>query len=296
MTATETRRHRRRIRDRRDEGAPAHWNRSPHTREIAVQVDIISTDELGDRSYIAHDGDVAVVIDPQRDIDRIEAALAERGLRCVVVAETHIHNDYVSGGLELARRRGATYLVAAADRVHFERQAVSDGDEVHAGRLNVKVVATPGHTDGHVAFVVSDGEGPPVVFTGGSLLYGSVGRTDLVDPARTDELTRAQHHSARHLADLLSDDVAIYPTHGFGGFCSSGSSTSDTDSTIGIERGRNDALVIDSEVDFVARLVAGLSVFPRYYAHMGARNRDGANPVDLSPPAPITGPSDLSGV
>jgi hydroxyacylglutathione hydrolase len=263
-----------------------HWYEVTSNREVAVQVHIVSTDELGHRSYIAHDGEVALVIDPQRDIDRIEASLAERGLRCVVVAETHRHNDYVSGGLELARRSGATYLVAAADRVHFDRRHVSDGDEVQAGRLNVKVVATPGHTDGHVAYVVSGSEGPPAVFTGGSLLYGSVGRTDLVDPSRTDELTRTQYHPARHLANLLSDDVAVYPTHGFGSFCSSGSSSSDTESTIGIERGRNDALVIDDEDDFVATIVAGLSAFPSYYAHMGARNRDGAGPVDLSPPAP----------
>jgi hydroxyacylglutathione hydrolase len=147
-----------------------------------VRVEVVSTSELGDRSYVAHDGESALVIDPQRDIDRIENLLVERDLRCVLVAETHIHNDYVSGGLELARRTGATYLVAATDNVEFERHAVSDGDEVRAGGLSVKVLATPGHTDGHLAYRLSDGEGPAAVFTGGSLLYGSVGRTDLVDP------------------------------------------------------------------------------------------------------------------
>jgi glyoxylase-like metal-dependent hydrolase (beta-lactamase superfamily II)/rhodanese-related sulfurtransferase len=258
-----------------------------------VQVEVVSTDELGDRSYIAHDGEAALVVDPQRDLDRIEAVLAKQGLRCVLVAETHIHNDYVSGGLELARRTGATYVVAAKDQVAFDRRSVGDGDELKAGRLHVSVVATPGHTDGHLAYVVEDGEGPPVVFTGGSLLYGSVGRTDLVDPARTDELTRAQYHSARHLAELLADDAAVYPTHGFGSFCSSGSSAGDTESTIGIERGRNDALVIDDEDTFVATLVAGLTAYPSYYAHMGARNRDGAAPADLSPPEP-TDPVELA--
>jgi glyoxylase-like metal-dependent hydrolase (beta-lactamase superfamily II)/rhodanese-related sulfurtransferase len=258
-----------------------------------MQVEVVSTDELGDRSYIAHDGEVALVVDPQRDIDRLETVLAEQGVRCVLVAETHIHNDYVSGGLELTRRTGATYVVAAGDDVTFDRRSVGDGDELMAGRLHVRVVATPGHTDGHLAYVVEDGEGPPVVFTGGSLLYGSVGRTDLVDPDRTDELTRAQYHSARRLAELLADDVAVYPTHGFGSFCSSGSSASDTESTIGIERGRNDSLVIDDEDTFVATLVAGLTAYPSYYAHMGARNRDGAGPADLSPPEP-TDPVELA--
>jgi len=270
-----------------------HWYEVASIPEALVQVEVVSTDELGDRSYIAHDGELALVIDPQRDIDRIEAVLADNSLRCVLVAETHIHNDYVSGGLELARRTGATYLVAGADGVAFERQSVSDGDELTAGRLRITVVATPGHTDGHLAYVVGDGEGPEVVFTGGSLLYGSVGRTDLVDPGRTDELTRAQYHSARHLADLLADDVAVYPTHGFGSFCSSGSSSSDTESTIGVERGRNDALVADDEDAFVAVLVAGLTAFPSYYAHMGPHNQDGAGPIDLSPPA-LTDPFELA--
>jgi hydroxyacylglutathione hydrolase len=270
-----------------------HWYESTSTGRSKVQVEVVATDELGDRSYVAHDGEVALVVDPQRDIDRIEALLAERKLRCVMVAETHIHNDYVSGGLELARRTGATYLIAGADHVRFDRRAVSDGDEVRAGHLSVQVLATPGHTDGHLAYVVDDGNGPPVVFTGGSLLYGSVGRTDLVDPARTDELTRAQYHSARHLAELLDDDVVVYPTHGFGSFCSSGSSTSDTESTIGIERGRNDALVINDEDAFVATLVSGLTAFPSYYAHMGARNRNGAGAVDLSAPLP-TDPAELA--
>jgi hydroxyacylglutathione hydrolase len=251
-----------------------------------MQVEVVSTDELGDRSYVVHDGEVAIIVDPQRDLDRIEAVLAERSLRGVVVAETHIHNDYVSGGLELSRRTGATYLVAGTDEVAFDRRSVRDGDVLEAGRLHVTVVATPGHTDGHLTYVVGDRTGPPVAFTGGSMLYGSVGRTDLVDPARIDELTRAQYRSVRHLTELLADDVAVYPTHGFGSFCSSGSSARDVRSTIGVEKGRNDALVTDDEDDFVAALVAGLTAFPGYYAHMSARNRDGAGPIDLSPPSP----------
>jgi glyoxylase-like metal-dependent hydrolase (beta-lactamase superfamily II)/rhodanese-related sulfurtransferase len=251
-----------------------------------VRVEVVSTDELGDRSYVVHDGEVALVVDPQRDIDRVEKLLSDLDLRCGLVAETHIHNDYVSGGLELARRSGAPYLVSAADDVAFGRQPVADGDELRAGRLHVMVVATPGHTDGHVSYVVDDGDGPEVVFTGGSLLFGSVGRTDLVDPQRTVELTRAQYRSTRHLALLLADDVAIYPTHGFGSFCSSGSTTGDTDSTVGAERSRNDALVIDDEDEFVAKLVAGLTAFPSYYVHMGPRNRQGAGPVDFSTPEP----------
>ncbi|WP_300008694.1 MBL fold metallo-hydrolase [Pseudonocardia sp.] len=250
---------------------------------MSPQVEVIETTELGDRSYVAHDGESAVVVDPQRDLDRVDAVLADRGLTCVLVAETHIHNDYVTGGLALARRTGARYAVAAADDVAFERHAVRDGDELTAGRLRVRVVATPGHTDGHVSYLVDDGDGPAAVFSGGSLLYGSVGRTDLVDPDRVEELTRAQYRSARLLSAVSGADDAVYPTHGFGSFCSSGPATGGDSSTIGVERERNDALVEADEDAFVTRLVAGLTAYPRYYAHMGARNLEGPAAADLSP-------------
>lgn len=258
---------------------------------VTVHVEVVETSELGDRSYIAHDGVTAVVIDPQRDLDRVEAVLAGKGLTCAVVLETHVHNDYVTGGYELARRTGARYVLSAADEVDFDRHAVRDGDEVTAGRLRIRTVATPGHTDTHLAYVIempADAPPePPAVFTGGSLLYGSVGRTDLVDPARTDELTRAQFRSARRLADLLADDTRVFPTHGFGSFCSAGSTSGAASSTVGQERVRNDALTEVDEDTFVARLVAGLTAYPRYYAHLGARNRQGPGPADLSAPEPV---------
>ncbi len=124
-----------------------------------VTVEVIATDNLGDRSYVVHDDTTAVVVDPQRDLDRVEAVLDAHHLRCALVVETHIHNDYVTGGWELARRRGARYAVAAADPVAFTRLAVADGDELHAGSMTVRVLSTPGHTPTHLAYAVSDGTG-----------------------------------------------------------------------------------------------------------------------------------------
>lgn len=254
-----------------------------------VQVEVLETSELGDRSYVAHDGATALVVDPQRDIDRVEHLLAERGLVCAAVAETHVHNDYVSGGLELARRSGADYLVNAADPVSFERVGVSDGAAVEVGGLRVRVLATPGHTATHLAYLVEavSGEGPGALFTGGSLLFGSVGRTDLLGSHRTEELTREQHRSARRLA-RLPGETRVFPTHGFGSFCSSGSAgvVGDT-STIAEEFARNEALLTDDEDAFAERLIAGLTAYPAYYAHMGVANLAGAGPVDLSAPTPV---------
>jgi len=258
-----------------------------------MRVDLIETAELGDRSYVISDGTCAIVVDPQRDTDRVTAVLAELGVRVTLVLETHLHNDYVTGGLALARETGATYVVAAGDEVAFARRAVREGDELSAGSMTVLVLETPGHTDTHVSYVISDGDGPPAVFTGGSLLYGSVGRTDLLGSDRTDELTRKQWRSARRLATELADQTPVYPTHGFGSFCSSGGASGGSDSTIGQEKQRNDALTVDDEQAFVDRLVAGLTGYPAYYAHMGPLNAAGPEAPDLTFPAAVD-PAELT--
>ena len=246
-----------------------------------LAVEVFATEELGDRTYVVHDGHVAVVIDPQRDLERYLDFMTARGLNCHFVLETHVHNDYVSGGRALSELTGASYVLARHDEVDFLRRSVVDGDELVAGGLTIRVVATPGHTEGHVAYVVHDDRGESVVFTGGSLLFGSVGRTDLVDAARVDEFSRHQYQSVRHLAASLPDATPVYPTHGFGSFCSSGAATGGDASTIGLERTRNDALVIGAEDDFVRRLIAGLTAYPSYYAHMAPLNRAGAADVEL---------------
>jgi hydroxyacylglutathione hydrolase len=159
---------------------------------------------------------------------------------------------------------------------------MSDGDLLRAGRLRIRAVST-GHTTNHLSYVLdrlADGSHEsPAVFTGGSLLYGSVGRTDLVDEGRTEEPTMAQFGSARRLADLLPEDARIFPTHGFGSFWSSGSASGGDSSTIGRERTRNDALTERDEDTFVAHLVAGPTAYPRYYAHMGAPEPGGRRPA-----------------
>ena len=254
-----------------------------------MQVITIETPELGDRSYVVGEGGPgteAVVIDPQRDLDRVEAVLAEQGWSCVLVVETHLHNDYVTGGLELARRTGATYAVQGREDVAFERCAVHEGDILSAGTLEIRVLETPGHTENHVSYVIGHHGQPTAVFSGGALLYGAVGRTDLVDPDRTVHLTHAQYHSAQKLAHL-HDDAALYPTHGFGSMCSSGGSSGASASTIGAEKRVNVALTEPDEERFVADLIAGLTAYPAYYAHMGPRNAAGPAGADLSAPEPV---------
>ncbi|MPZ69179.1 MAG: MBL fold metallo-hydrolase [Actinobacteria bacterium] len=248
-------------------------------------MDVVSvqTPELGNRSYLVHDGSVGVVIDVQRDLDRMLAEIERAGVDVVHVLETHIHNDYVTGGLDLARRTGAEYVVAAGEEVLFRRRPIANGEELVAGSMTVRAVHTPGHTRHHLAYVVSGEEGPEEVFTGGSMLFGTVGRTDLAGCDQTEELTRRQYRSARLLADELSEHVEIYPTHGFGSFCASAEGSLATNSTIGDERIANVALATCDEDEFVAMLLDGLPPYPRYYDYMAPLNRRGGATWDLQP-------------
>jgi glyoxylase-like metal-dependent hydrolase (beta-lactamase superfamily II)/rhodanese-related sulfurtransferase len=251
-----------------------------------IEVISIDTPALGDRSYLAIDGQVALVVDPQRDIDRVLAAAAARGARITHVFETHIHNDYVSGGLALARVTGAEYHVNAADEVAFDRTPVTDGDVVSVGdTMAVQVIATPGHTFTHLSYALQDTATGRMsaVFTGGSLLYGSTGRPDLLGLAHKATLAAAQHASARRLATELPDETPVCPTHGFGSFCSATESAGSA-STIGQEKHVNPVLTLD-EGRYVAELLAGLDAYPAYYAHMGPANAAGPAAADLTPPA-----------
>lgn len=253
----------------------------------ATEIVTIETPSLGDRSYLLISGTAAAAIDPQRDVGRFEAVLRERDVRLTHVFETHVHNDYVTGGLELARRAGAEYVLAWAEQVAYEHTGAGDGDEFAVGAVVVRALHTPGHTPTHLSYVVIENGRPVAVFTGGSLLYGTVGRTDLVGSDHTVALTRAQFSSARRLAGELPGEVGVLPTHGFGSFCSAQSTSGVTSSTIAEERLTNLALTLDDEDAFVERLLSGLTAYPRYYAHMAPINRGGPAAIDLTPPEPV---------
>ncbi|MEU3447523.1 MBL fold metallo-hydrolase [Streptomyces thermolilacinus] len=248
-------------------------------------VESLDLDGLGNRSYVAGGRSLAVVVDPPRDIDRVIAMAARRGVRIAYVVETHVHNDYVSGGLELARVTGARYLVPAGAAVAFARTPVTDGDTLTLDEgLVLRALSTPGHTPHHTSYVLEDDGRGVVAFTGGSLLIGSVGRPDLVEPRLTEHLARAQYASAHRLAGQLDDDVRVLPTHGFGSFCSSSQAEGEA-TTIGAERRNNDVLTKDVDT-FVADILAELEDVPAYYAYMGPANAAGPAPVDLTPPQP----------
>ncbi len=179
----------------------------------------IETPTLGDRSYLVHDRQVGIVIDPQRDIDRILSLAEEAGVNITHVFETHIHNDYVTGGLALARATDAAYHINADDDVAYGRNPIRDDEVIEVSpTIRVRAIATPGHTFTHLSYAlearVADGaEFEAVgVFTGGSLLFGATGRPDLLGEAHTHDLVHHQFASAHRLAEDLPEQAQVLPT------------------------------------------------------------------------------------
>jgi len=248
-----------------------------------MELDVLVTEGLGDSSYVLSWGDEAAVIDPQRDVERFVDAASARGATIRHVVETHVHNDYLSGALELRAASGAEIWGPAKAGYAFGYRAVEDGTEIALGDATTLLgVATPGHTPEHLAYVLRDGADPIALFSGGSLMVGD--RTDLLGPERTDELTRLQFRSMRRLADL-ADAVRVLPTHGAGSFCAVGSPGEQRTSTIAEERAGNPAFTEADEEAFVRRQLSGLMAFPDYYAEMAPINLAGP-PVLGSPPRP----------
>lgn len=244
---------------------------------------------LGNTSYLVDLGDGrALAVDPSRDLRSMRDKLAARGLRVAFAADTHLHADFLSGSRQLASTDSSSVLASAAGGREFEHTGLRDGDEIDLGGLRLRALGTPGHTDEHLSFLLLDGADPVGVFTGGSLLVGAVARTDLIDPARTEELARAQYRSVRRLLEL-PDAVSVWPTHGAGSFCAAPAGAERT-STIGAERAGNPLLQAESEDEFVARLIDSLGSYPPYFDRLGEANRRGPAILpallDVEPMAP----------
>jgi hydroxyacylglutathione hydrolase len=256
-----------------------------------MHVETIETPGLGNRCYVLVSDGAAMVVDPPRDIDRIDARLGALDASLALVVETHRHADYVSGGLQLSRAHRATYAVPGGEPApRFPHERVVDDSTYTIGNVTLRAVHTPGHTPNHMSYVAVDDTGTTAAFTGGGLLHAGVGRTDLIRPLMTGALARAQWRSARRLADTLPAEAVVLPTHGFGSLCAASASASpgklpatpDRPVTIGVVRQANDVFTM-AEEDFVTRLLDGYDPFPAYYARLPLINAAGPQPIDLGP-------------
>jgi len=243
-----------------------------------MQVDSVRTASLGDTTYLLRHAGSVVVVDPQRDIGRFLAAI-EEGTTVTHVLETHVHNDYVSGGRDLARRTGADLVLPAGSGVGFAFVPAFHHEELTGqSGLTIRPLHTPGHTPEHVSYLVLIDDEPQAVFTGGSLLVGAAGRSDLLGDEFAEQLARLQYGSLHRLAEL-PDEVGVFPTHGEGSFCAASGAGRAT-STIGQEKADNLLYRLATPESFVESQLGGLTPYPAYYTHMAPINRTNPTAVD----------------
>ncbi|MCP3903942.1 MAG: MBL fold metallo-hydrolase [Planctomycetes bacterium] len=239
----------------------------------------------------------AVVIDPERDVDRYIDLAAANGLTIVAAAETHIHADFVSGSRELAERIGAKVCVSDegdADWKYewldqklgggsYEHRLLRDGDTLHVGNIELKVIHTPGHTPEHIVFLVTDrgaGADEPIGMASGDFVFvGDLGRPDLLETAAGQ--TGAMEPAARrlyktvHKLDGIPDFVQVWPAHGAGSACGKALGAVPM-STVGYERRYNPAIrAAASEQGFIDFILAGQPEPPLYFANMKRDNKVG---------------------
>lgn len=245
---------------------------------------------LGNSSYmIGCEGGSAILVDPDRSVQRYLDSAAARGWRIEAVLETHLHADFVSGAHELAAAVGARLFVPEDGRLRLSHQPVRGADRWTFAGVEIESIASPGHTPEHLSYVIRSTSHAPALFSGGSLIVGGAARTDLIAPDATEALTRAQYRTLKHAFNALPDETSLCPTHGGGSFCSAGSGGPRT-SSLGAERASNPLLAIDSEDEFTAWFPKTFASTPAYYLRMRAFNqagprlrRDIAMPAKLSP-------------
>lgn len=258
-----------------------------------VEIVSIVDEGLGHSSHVVALGDgTALVVDPARFPDQQRRLAVERGWRLAWSADTHSHADYISGSPELAAE-GATFLASAGAGLEVAHRPVEAGEEVDvADEIVLRAIATPGHTPDHLAYLLIAEGAPAALFSGGSLMVGAVGRTDLLGDEHRDRLARQLFRALQTEILTLPDDLLVYPTHGAGSFCSAPAGASRT-TTIGRERATNPLLAIDDEDEFVETLLSGLGSFPRYFRELPEINRRGPR---LYPSVPELARLGLAGV
>jgi len=240
---------------------------------VGVGIHPVVDEGLGNSAYVVELGDGrALVVDPARDPGAYLAAAERLGLQIAFAVETHLHADFLTGSRELAAA-GAQILAPRASRLRYFHRGLEDDQKVDLGGLVLCAMATPGHAPEHLSYLLLDGDRPLALFSGGALLVGGVARTDLVSDGQTEPLARAAHRSLRRLL-TLPDDLAVYPTHGAGSFCSSPAGDQRT-TTIGAERRHNRLAGAADEDGFAAMLQASLGSYPRYFRSLRERNRNG---------------------
>ena len=233
---------------------------------------------LAHASYLVADEDSgqAAVVDPQRDVEQYLGDAARAGCTISHVLLTHFHADFVAGHLELRELAGAEIHLGSRGQAEYPFTPMTDGDSVELGQVRLEVLETPGHSPESISILVYDLERdkkqPYAVLTGDTLFIGDVGRPDLRASLGWDaeDLASMLYDSIDKLA-RLPDPTLVYPAHGAGSLCGKNLST-DTVSTIGVQRAYNYAMQPMSREQFIEIVTADQPDAPGYFTYDAVLN------------------------
>jgi len=230
--------------------------------------------------YIESDGEVAI-IDPLRDVEQYILLAKERKATIKYIFETHFHADFVSGHIDLSNATGAPIIFGPGATTNFKIENAADGQIYNLGKLNFKVIHTPGHTLESTCYLLNDENNKPhAIFTGDTLFVGDVGRPDLSSgDLSSEELAGILFETLTNKIIPLPDDVIVYPAHGPGSSCGKNLGPN-TFSTMVEERKTNHALQPQSKEDFITSVTTGLNAAPVYFAINAAINQKGYDDIE----------------
>jgi len=243
-------------------------------------------------SYLLGGTSTCAIVDPRRDVQVYRNAAKEMGMTITHILETHLHADFVSGHLDLAKKTGAKIYAPKKGKCKFPHVPLSEGDTIDIEDMRIAVLATPGHTPEHISYVVTDrsrGKDPVGVFCGDTLFVGDVGRPDLF-PGIARELAAELYHSLHDKLLKLPDFCEVYPAHGAGSLCGRTMGAKRT-STIGYEKRYNAALTIREKGEFIASLTTNMPPAPDHFSRLSAINGAGPVLLDKLPPLEPLGPA-----
>lgn len=235
---------------------------------------------LAHASYLIADEDskLAVVVDPQRDIEQYLAEADANGFKIKYVLLTHFHADFLAGHLELRHRLGVKIMLGARGAAEYEFDACKDGDKLELGTVTLEILETPGHTPEGISVLVydlkKDAEKPWAVLTGDTLFVGDVGRPDLLASVgfSSEELAAMLFDSLHNKLMILPDETLVYPAHGAGSMCGKNLGK-ESFSTIGEQKKFNYALKIAGKDEFIKTLCADQPEAPGYFIMNATLNK-----------------------
>jgi rhodanese-related sulfurtransferase/glyoxylase-like metal-dependent hydrolase (beta-lactamase superfamily II) len=229
---------------------------------------------LAHASYLLGDeaSSTAIIVDPQRDIQQYLADAQKSGLKIRHVFLSHFHADFVAGHLELRDRCGATIHLGSRAQAEYAFVPMKDGDTLDFPGLRLQVLETPGHTIESISILVFDlrknSAEPYAVLTGDTLFIGDVGRPDLRASLgwSANDLGSHLYDSLHNKILRLPDETLVYPAHGSGSLCGKNLS-SDTVSTLGVQRLMNYALQPMTKEEFIRLVTADQPDAPPYFTY-----------------------------